>query len=250
MCQDCGHDFGVRRATEHPESGCTPCQQTSTGSGPCAKRLPPVEIVDAMTLQPGDMIRIGGVNITILRERESGVETVAPLAGRPCIKFWACFTDNGKEGYLTYGPGGVVRLVTRGWQRREGEHPGWELPPSPACPEGRQITDYALRVYSRPIVERRLASGGLPGLPARAWSVQWRRDADGKGWHLPKYDADPGWAVSDEYIATHSREEVEKMYAGLPPLPEVAWEPRAHQELRASLPERKAVSSEVRCGGC
>jgi hypothetical protein len=45
---------------------------------------------------------------------EPGVETVTPLAGRPCIRLWVYRTDGEEgdrgtyEGYLTYGPGAEV----------------------------------------------------------------------------------------------------------------------------------------------
>ena len=43
------------------------------------------------------------------------------------------------------------------------------------------------------------------------------------GWFIAGYDADPGWLVTDADIARLSREQVEGMITGLPPLPPEAW---------------------------
>lgn len=61
------------------------------------------------TIVVGDTV-LGGPNDTpcVVLRIESGVETVAPLTGRPCVRLW-CRRDDGQEGYLTYGPGGFVR---------------------------------------------------------------------------------------------------------------------------------------------
>lgn len=41
---------------------------------------------------------------------EPGVETVQPLAGRPCIRLWCERTDTGDEGYVTFGPTALVSI--------------------------------------------------------------------------------------------------------------------------------------------
>jgi hypothetical protein len=64
-------------------------------------------------IQP-DMVIAGGpdrIPCTVLRTEDS-VETVAPLAGRPCIKVWIRREDTGEEGYVLYGPNGYVEIFT------------------------------------------------------------------------------------------------------------------------------------------
>lgn len=62
-------------------------------------------------IEPRDVIAGGpdGIACTVLRV-EPGVETVAPLAGRPCIRLWCEGRIDGllTVGYVTYGPGGRV----------------------------------------------------------------------------------------------------------------------------------------------
>jgi hypothetical protein len=65
-------------------------------------------IVGHMVLRPNDVIVRDDVLVTILRHGEAGVETVFPLAGRDCWRYWARREDTGAEGYVTFGPGGVV----------------------------------------------------------------------------------------------------------------------------------------------
>ena len=70
---------------------------------------------DAASLKTGDVVLIEylgtDIRCTILRDAEPGRETVWPLAGRPCVRFWARREDTGAEGYMTYGPNGVARLA-------------------------------------------------------------------------------------------------------------------------------------------
>jgi hypothetical protein len=70
------------------------------------------EIVPAELLQPGDRIDVDGVTATVLRAGVEAVETVWPLAGRPCLRVWGRREDTGAEGFMTYGPGGVARVIS------------------------------------------------------------------------------------------------------------------------------------------
>lgn len=59
-------------------------------------------------------IRVAGgpdrIPCTVLRI-EPGIETVAPLAGRPCVRLWVRREDTGEEGSMTFGPGGLVEVL-------------------------------------------------------------------------------------------------------------------------------------------
>lgn len=73
-------------------------------------------IVSHTELRPGDVILAGDngardVRVTILRKGEHGKETIPPLTGRLCARYWARREDTGAEGFMTYGPGGVVERV-------------------------------------------------------------------------------------------------------------------------------------------
>jgi hypothetical protein len=52
----------------------------------------------------------------------------------------------------------------------------------------------------------------------------WVRNLGQPGWFIAGHDADPGWLVTDEGIRKHGRAAIEKMYVGLPALPEQAWD--------------------------
>jgi hypothetical protein len=67
-------------------------------------------IVDHETLRAGDVISYQGVAITVLRAGELGQD----LFGRPITRYW-CRADEDptREGFMSYGPGGVVDLVER-----------------------------------------------------------------------------------------------------------------------------------------
>jgi hypothetical protein len=54
--------------------------------------------------------------------------------------------------------------------------------------------------------------------------TEWVRTAgEQPGWFIPGHGANPGWGVTDEAIAEHGRTYIERLYAGLPPLPAEAW---------------------------
>lgn len=64
--------------------------------------------VGHMVLRPGDVIVQGDMLVTIVRHGEAHVETVFPLAGRDCWRYWARREDTGEEGYVTFGRGASV----------------------------------------------------------------------------------------------------------------------------------------------
>jgi hypothetical protein len=60
-----------------------------------------------------DHVVAGGpdkVPCTVLRIDHT-TETVAPLAGRPCVQLWCRRQDTNQEGFLTFGPGALVTLL-------------------------------------------------------------------------------------------------------------------------------------------
>jgi hypothetical protein len=65
------------------------------------------------TIEEGDVVAGGPdrVPCEVLRI-EPGTETVWPLAGRPCIRLWVRREDTGEEGSMTFGPGGLVEVLT------------------------------------------------------------------------------------------------------------------------------------------
>jgi len=65
-------------------------------------------MVGHLALRPGDVIVSYGVLVTILRHGEGSTETVFPLTGRECWRYWARREDTGEEGFVTYGPGATV----------------------------------------------------------------------------------------------------------------------------------------------
>jgi hypothetical protein len=71
------------------------------------------EIVNAVSLIPGDVILRQGVQATILRPKEDFTETVEPLTGRPGVRFWCRREDTGQEGWMTYGLTGVAQILRR-----------------------------------------------------------------------------------------------------------------------------------------
>ena len=75
------------------------------------------ETVPAESLCPGNVILVShrgrDVRVTILRDQEACTEQVGPLAGDPRIRFWARREDTGREAWMIYGPGGVVKLESR-----------------------------------------------------------------------------------------------------------------------------------------
>ncbi len=73
-------------------------------------------LTDAGTLRPGDVLLTDeygsiaegaaqNVRVTILREREP----YRDIFGRTMFRYWARREDTGQEGWMSYGPGGVVR---------------------------------------------------------------------------------------------------------------------------------------------
>lgn len=80
-------------------------------------------IVPHEQLEPGDVIRVAayGAEVTVMCKGEQSTETVGPLAGRPCWRYWCSGkvdehgnpTDAAREGFMTYGPGAKVEIVAR-----------------------------------------------------------------------------------------------------------------------------------------
>jgi len=69
-------------------------------------------IIAAENLRPGDVILASErVPVTVLRDAVEAVETVWPLAGRPCLRYWCRREDTGAEGFMTYGPGGAAVVM-------------------------------------------------------------------------------------------------------------------------------------------
>lgn len=64
-------------------------------------------------LRPGDRVEASphtnpGVVVRILRESEQGRDPF----GRPITRYWGVREDTGEEGFISFGPGGVVRRLS------------------------------------------------------------------------------------------------------------------------------------------
>lgn len=65
----------------------------------------------AIYLKPGDVITgPGNTEVTILRDREPWQD----MFGQQLFRYWARRSDTHAEGWMTYGPAGVVSIVKRG----------------------------------------------------------------------------------------------------------------------------------------
>ena len=69
------------------------------------------ESVAAIAVQVGDTISGPDHAACDVLRIEHGVETVTPLTGRPCIKFWCRNRADGREGYVTAGLLGVFTKI-------------------------------------------------------------------------------------------------------------------------------------------
>lgn len=49
--------------------------------------------------------------VEIVRGALETTETVLPLAGRPLWRYWARCPETGREGFMSYGDGGVARIL-------------------------------------------------------------------------------------------------------------------------------------------
>jgi hypothetical protein len=58
----------------------------------------------AVDLKPGDAFETRGTVVTFLGKVEVG----ADLFGRATIKLWCSRADTGAEGWMTFGPEGIV----------------------------------------------------------------------------------------------------------------------------------------------
>lgn len=72
----------------------------------------PGEVVDATALSPGDVIASRTFDVSrraeVLKPAE---EYVHPLMG-PGFRYWAREVGTDREGWMTFGPGGVVRRLS------------------------------------------------------------------------------------------------------------------------------------------
>lgn len=67
----------------------------------------------ADAIEPGMVIAGGPDRVPSLVLRvEAGVETIAPLAGRPCLKVWVRREDTGEEGFVLYGLEGEAERLS------------------------------------------------------------------------------------------------------------------------------------------
>lgn len=80
--------------------------------------MTPIDDIGPDTMIAGGPDR---VPCTVLRKEDS-VETVAPLAGRPCIKVWVRREDTGEEGYVLCGPGGHLDVLDNKSHLKGGAH--------------------------------------------------------------------------------------------------------------------------------
>jgi hypothetical protein len=62
-------------------------------------------------LVPGDVFVRAGTSVLVLEKPVPSVETVAPLAGLPCIRVRGRRLDTLQEGDMNFGLNAVVRLV-------------------------------------------------------------------------------------------------------------------------------------------
>lgn len=58
----------------------------------------------AETLRAGDMFMSRGVMVTVLRDQEPWTDRF----GQKLFRFWCKRADSGAEGWMTFGPNGVV----------------------------------------------------------------------------------------------------------------------------------------------
>lgn len=65
--------------------------------------------VDALV--PGDVFGRDGTSVLVLEKPVPSMETVAPLAGLPCIRVRGRRLDTLAEGDMNFGVNAVVRLV-------------------------------------------------------------------------------------------------------------------------------------------
>lgn len=64
-------------------------------------------MLDVAELKPGDRYVHAGVIVTILRDREPWVD----FFDREMFQYWATRSDTGAEGWVRFGPGGMVQVV-------------------------------------------------------------------------------------------------------------------------------------------
>lgn len=73
------------------------------------------EVIDHTQIKVGDIVGSSsyagqppGNQAEVLRAGEEGTEGVGPLSGLPVTRYWARSLADGREGYLSFGPGGVT----------------------------------------------------------------------------------------------------------------------------------------------
>ena len=64
----------------------------------------PSDHLNAETLEPGDRFSLRGANVVVLGEKEPWTDPF----GRAMFRYWSRREDTGQEGYVPFGPGGVV----------------------------------------------------------------------------------------------------------------------------------------------
>jgi hypothetical protein len=77
----------------------------------CSEAVGIKTTIPADQLEQGNRILCGDVTVIVLRAGVESVETVWPLAGRPCLRFWCRREDTGEEGFVSFGPAGVAQVA-------------------------------------------------------------------------------------------------------------------------------------------
>lgn len=67
-----------------------------------------MNLVPFDTLKPGDAFVMRGIPCVVMKPHEECKD----LFGREMSRFWAYRADTGAEGWVMYGPGGVVEVPT------------------------------------------------------------------------------------------------------------------------------------------
>jgi hypothetical protein len=73
-----------------------------------------IEIISHTDLRVGDRIDAdygAGLVAVVLRGAEETTETVPALFGRPVWRYWCREEGGEREGFMSYGDGGVARVI-------------------------------------------------------------------------------------------------------------------------------------------
>ena len=95
-------------AANTAEEAMSMVEQTYAEYKRTASRKASIVAVPAESLQVGDVIETHGETVTIIGEQEPWVDPF----GREMFKYMGRIESSGKEGYITFGPGGTVEKVS------------------------------------------------------------------------------------------------------------------------------------------